>query len=202
MTSPPATPQRTPLPSHPGARKPPATSPPARAGSAFSPINAAREPAAPPPPSPSPSPSPPPKPRRKGRTKAITSCERCRRAHIKCVGRGGGSTGAACETCARRGAAHACSFVARPAPRDAAPRREPEHDEEDEEGPALRPVKADPGSRRAEVERAGARPGTRPADKRDSDPERARERERRRRRRLRALAESVLARVEAAADVS
>lgn len=45
--------------------------------------------------------------RKRRKTKAITSCERCRHAHIKCVSRGPGES---CENCAKR-AIQPCSFT-------------------------------------------------------------------------------------------
>ncbi|KAI1760591.1 hypothetical protein GGR53DRAFT_509197 [Hypoxylon sp. FL1150] len=45
--------------------------------------------------------------RKPRKTKAITSCERCRHAHIKCVGNGAGEP---CENCAKRGV-QTCSHV-------------------------------------------------------------------------------------------
>ncbi|KAI2464335.1 hypothetical protein F4781DRAFT_436537 [Annulohypoxylon bovei var. microspora] len=48
--------------------------------------------------------------RKRGKTKAITSCERCRHAHIKCVSRGPGE---ACENCAKR-SINTCSLTQSP----------------------------------------------------------------------------------------
>ncbi|KAI2611893.1 hypothetical protein GGR54DRAFT_617184 [Hypoxylon sp. NC1633] len=45
--------------------------------------------------------------RKRGRTKAVTSCERCRQAHIKCVSRGPGEP---CENCAKR-SIQTCTFA-------------------------------------------------------------------------------------------
>ncbi|KAI1206702.1 uncharacterized protein F4807DRAFT_437959 [Annulohypoxylon truncatum] len=45
--------------------------------------------------------------RKRGKTKAITSCERCRHAHIKCVARGPREP---CENCAKRSIS-TCSFT-------------------------------------------------------------------------------------------
>ncbi|OTB16986.1 hypothetical protein K445DRAFT_21177 [Daldinia sp. EC12] len=50
---------------------------------------------------------PSPQKRKKGRSKAITSCERCRQAHTKCVSQG---PGAPCVNCAKR-SARVCSFT-------------------------------------------------------------------------------------------
>lgn len=51
--------------------------------------------------------APQPRKRKTRKTKAITSCERCRHAHIKCVGNGAGEP---CENCAKRGI-QTCSHV-------------------------------------------------------------------------------------------
>ncbi|KAI0008314.1 hypothetical protein F4779DRAFT_456431 [Xylariaceae sp. FL0662B] len=45
--------------------------------------------------------------RRRGKTKGITSCERCRNAHIKCVSNG---AGVPCENCAKK-SSRICSFT-------------------------------------------------------------------------------------------
>ncbi|KAI0384470.1 hypothetical protein F5Y04DRAFT_293335 [Hypomontagnella monticulosa] len=45
--------------------------------------------------------------RKRGKVKAITSCERCRQAHIKCVSRGPGES---CQNCAKRSIS-TCSFT-------------------------------------------------------------------------------------------
>lgn len=50
-----------------------------------------------------------PQKRKRGRSKAITSCERCRQAHIKCVSQGPGEP---CVNCAKR-STRACSFMQR-----------------------------------------------------------------------------------------
>ncbi|KAI0847675.1 hypothetical protein F5Y00DRAFT_271012 [Daldinia vernicosa] len=50
-----------------------------------------------------------PQKRKRGRSKAITSCERCRQAHIKCVSQG---LGEPCVNCAKR-STRACSFMQR-----------------------------------------------------------------------------------------
>ncbi|KAI1804821.1 hypothetical protein F4811DRAFT_260932 [Daldinia bambusicola] len=51
----------------------------------------------------------PPK-RKRGRSKAITSCERCRQAHVKCVSQG---LGEPCVNCAKR-PTRVCSFTQQP----------------------------------------------------------------------------------------
>ncbi|KAI1464571.1 uncharacterized protein F4812DRAFT_467160 [Daldinia caldariorum] len=48
-----------------------------------------------------------PQKRKRGRSKAITSCERCRQAHIKCVSQGQGEP---CVNCAKR-STRVCSFM-------------------------------------------------------------------------------------------
>ncbi|OTA97590.1 hypothetical protein M434DRAFT_26619 [Hypoxylon sp. CO27-5] len=53
---------------------------------------------------------PKPAKRKRGKSKAITSCERCRYAHIKCVSRGSGEP---CENCAKR-SIRTCSFTQSP----------------------------------------------------------------------------------------
>ncbi|KAI1460217.1 hypothetical protein F4805DRAFT_455156 [Annulohypoxylon moriforme] len=66
-----------------------------------------------------------PEKRKRGKTKAITSCERCRHAHIKCVSRGPGEP---CENCAKRSTC-TCSFTREQPSNEAAMNQKPGQEE-------------------------------------------------------------------------